>query len=378
MTKVRRAIALAVALTIFIALPAGAAPFVFPVPDQDGFPLNTDPPSVTAASWILYDESTDMVLAEWDADTRRPMASITKIMTVMLALENGGVNDEVVVSEVAAGQGGQEMDLVAGETLTLGALVRAAIVRSGNDAAAAIAEHIGGSIDGFVEMMNERAVELGMENTRFANPNGLDASGHYSSARDMLILSRQAMSMPEFAELARSRVLVFPDTPNGTQRTATNTNRILNSYEGVIGVKTGETPNAGLTYVGAAERDGRRLYAVVFRSVGQRAHFADVIALYDWAFNDLGIHGTLTLGIPYEPVAARVSGSPLLVEANVETILHTAAQGVTADPPRPPGEGELPEPTPEIDITRHPDPAPDSVLSTLTYWLGLVFGALDG
>ncbi|HEX6221856.1 MAG TPA: D-alanyl-D-alanine carboxypeptidase family protein [Acidimicrobiia bacterium] len=378
MTKVRRAIALAVALTIFIALPAGAAPFVFPVPDQDGFPLNTDPPSVTAASWILYDESTDMVLAEWDADTRRPMASITKIMTVMLALENGGVNDEVVVSEVAAGQGGQEMDLVAGETLTLGALVRAAIVRSGNDAAAAIAEHIGGSIDGFVEMMNERAVELGMENTRFANPNGLDASGHYSSARDMLILSRQAMSMPEFAELARSRVLVFPDTPNGTQRTATNTNRILSSYEGVIGVKTGETPNAGLTYVGAAERDGRRLYAVVFRSVGQRAHFADVIALYDWAFNDLGIHGTLTLGIPYEPVAARVSGSPLLVEANVETILHTAAQGVTADPPRPPGEGELPEPTPEIDITRHPDPAPDSVLSTLTYWLGLVFGALDG
>jgi D-alanyl-D-alanine carboxypeptidase len=378
MTRAKRVIALVFALTLAIALPATAAPLVFPAMDQDGFPIDTDPPSVTAASWVLYDESTDMVLAEWDADTRRPMASITKIMTVLLALENGDVDEPVVVSDLAAGQGGQEMDLVAGETLTLGALVRAAMVRSGNDAAAAIAEHIGGSIDGFVTMMNERASELGMENTHFVNPNGLDANGHYSSARDMLVLSRQAMSMPEFEELARSRALVFPDTPDGAQRSATNTNRILSTYEGVIGVKTGETPNAGLTYVGAAERDGRRLFAVVFRSVGQRAHFADAIALYDWAFNELGIQGTLALGIPYEPVAERVDGSPLEVEANVEALLHTAAQGVTDDPPRPVGGEQIPALTPEIDITRHPDPAPDSVLSTLTYWLGLVTGAFDG
>jgi len=379
MTRATRVIAVAIALILAIALPAGAAPFVFPAMDQDGLPIDTDPPSITAASWILYDESTDMVLAEWDADTRRPMASITKIMTVMLALENGDVDEEVVVSEVAAGQGGQEMNLVAGETVTLGALVRAAMVRSGNDAAAAIAEHIGGSVEGFVTMMNERAAELGMDDTHFVNPNGLDANGHYSSARDMLTLSRQAMAMPEFEELARSRALVFPDSPNGEQRSATNTNRILNSYEGVIGVKTGETPNAGLTYVGAAERQGRRLYAIVFRSVGQRAHFTDAIALYDWAFNELGIQGTLALGIPYEPIAERVDGSPLQVEANVEALLHTAAQGIT-DSPQPSGEDELrlPVPPPEIDITRHPDPAPDSVLSTLAYWLGLVTGAFDG
>ncbi|HEX6287499.1 MAG TPA: D-alanyl-D-alanine carboxypeptidase family protein, partial [Acidimicrobiia bacterium] len=341
MTRATRAIAVAIALITMIALPAGAAPFVFPVMDPDGFPVDTNPPSITAASWILYDESTDMVLAEWDADTRRPMASITKIMTVMLALEKGNVDDEVVVSEVAAGQGGQEMGLVAGETVTLGALVRAAMVRSGNDAAAAIAEHIGGSIEDFVTMMNERAAELGMADTNFVNPNGLDASGHYSSARDMLTLSKQAMSIPAFEELARSRALVFPDSPNGDQRSATNTNRILNSYEGVIGVKTGETPNAGLTYVGAAERDGRRLYVVVFRSIGQRAHFADAIALYDWAFHDLGIQGTLALGIPYEPVADRVDESPLQVEANVETLLHTAAQGITTKAPGPSNEEEV-------------------------------------
>lgn len=366
------------ALTLSTAPAALSAPLVFPLVDQDGFPVDPSPPSVTAASWILYDESSDLVLGEWDADGRRPMASITKIMTVMLALEEGNTSDPVLISEEAAGQGGQEMGLVAGETVTLGALVRAAMLRSGNDAAAAIAEHIGGSIEGFVTMMNERAVELGMVNTHFANPNGLDASGHYSTARDMLVLGRQAMSMPEFEELARSRVMVFPDAPDGTARSASNTNRILNTYEGTIGVKTGETPNAGLTYVGAAERDGRRLFAVVFRSVGQRAHFADAIELFDWAFEDLRIQGTLSVGTPYQPVAARVEGSPLVAEADVETVAHVAASGLTADPPVPPGS-DTPPPFPqEIEIKRDPNPAPDSVLSTVTYWFGLVTGMFDG
>lgn len=366
-----------VAMTILAALPAGAAPLVFPSIDQEGFPIDTTPPQVTAASWILYDASTDMVLAEKDADTRRPMASITKIMTVMLALENGEMDDEVVVSEEAAGQGGQEMGLVAGETVTLGALVRAAMVHSGNDAAAAIAEHIGGSIDGFVEMMNDRAIELGMVDTHFSNPNGLDASGHYSTPRDMLTLTRQAMSMPEFEELVRSRVLVFPDAPDGSQRMATNTNRILNTYNGVIGVKTGETPNAGLTYVGAAERDGRRLYVVVFRSVGRRAHFADAIALYNWAFNDLGIQGTLAMGIPYHTVAKRVPESPMLVEADSTNSTEVSApEAPTVSGPV--GSEELTTTSAEDGTTRQPEPAPDSVLSTLTFWLGLITGATGG
>lgn len=368
---------IAAALTLGTASVASAAPLVFPLVDQDGFPVDPSPPSVTAASWILYDESSDLILGEWDADGRKPMASITKIMTVMLALEEGNTSDPVRISEDAAGQGGQEMGLVAGETVTLGALVRAAMLRSGNDAAAAIAEHIGGSIEGFVEMMNDRAVELGMVNTHFANPNGLDASGHYSSARDMLILGRQAMSMPEFEELARSRVMVFPDAPDGTARSASNTNRILNTYEGTIGVKTGETPNAGLTYVGAAERDGRRLFAVVFRSVGERAHFADAIELFDWAFEDLRIQGTLSVGTPYQALAARVDGSPLTAEADVETVVHAAASGLTADPPAPPGSDNPPG-SQEIEIKRDPDPAPDSVLSTVTYWFGLVTGMFDG
>lgn len=376
MKQLGRSAILAVTLVFVLAIPAAASTFVFPPHNQNGFP-HDGPPSVTASSWIIYDEMSDQVLAEWDADTARPPASITKIMTVLLAIENGNMKDEVRISETAAGQGGQEIGLVAGETVTLGALVRAAMVRSGNDSAAAIAEHIGGSINGFVRMMNERAAELGMENTHFANPNGLDAEGHYSNARDMLILGRHTMSIPEFEDLARSRVMVFPDTPDGTDRSATNTNRILNSYPGSIGVKTGETPNAGLTYVGAAERNGRRLFAVVFNSVGRRAHFADAIKLFDWAFEDLGINGSLYLGIPYQSAMDKVGPSPLVVEADVESYLHTASQGVTGAPPSPSGEEPASEP-PTIEVTRHPDPAPTSIPSTLAYWLGLVTGANGG
>lgn len=368
---------LAAGVLISVAVPAAAAPLSFPYRASDGFPVDYDPPPVTAASWILYDESTDTVLAEWDADARRPMASITKIMTVLLALENGDLDDEVVISEEVAATGGQEIGLVAGETVELRALVRAALLRSGNDAAAAIAVHIGGSIDGFVAMMNQRAVELGMTNTHFMNPHGLDTDGHYSSARDMLTVGRQAMSIPEFANIVRSRVMVFPDAPDGTARSATNTNRILNTYEGSIGVKTGETPRAGLTYVGAAERYGRRLFAVVFGSEGQRAHFADAIALFDWAYEDLGVQGMVAVGSPYQPITERLTPSPLLVEADREALISTAAQGVMGDPTTS-SEDPDSEALAAMAVTRRPDPAPDSLVSTLTYWLGLVTGAFDG
>jgi serine-type D-Ala-D-Ala carboxypeptidase (penicillin-binding protein 5/6) len=377
MRRLARSAFLASVVTFTLAIPAAADPLVFPARNQDGFP-HQGPPVVSASAWIIYDETTDMVLGSWDADNARPMASITKIMTVLLALENGSLSDQVIISEEAAGTGGQEIGLVAGETVSLAALVRAAMIRSGNDAAAAIAEHIGGSVDGFVQMMNDRAAELGMENTHFTNPHGLDMAGHYSSPQDMLIVARQAMSIPEFVEIARARMMVFPDTPTGTPRSAANTNRILNSYDGSIGIKTGETPNAGLTYVGAAERNGRRLFVVVFNSVGRRAHFSDAIQLFNWAFNDLRINGTLYAGVPYQAVAASVEQSPLVAEAGVETLVHTAVQGLTAEVPASPGGGTTSGERPVIEITRHPDPAPRSILSTFTYWLGLVAGADDG
>ncbi|MGD2101374.1 MAG: D-alanyl-D-alanine carboxypeptidase family protein [Acidimicrobiia bacterium] len=366
-----RAALVLIAASMLLALPAVAAPFEFPLLPGDGFPVSYDPPSVTASSWILYDESTDTVLGEWDANTRRPIASITKIMTVLLAIENGEPDDEIRISQEVADTGGQVIGLVAGETVELQALIRAALLRSGNDSAAAIAEHIGGSIEGFVEMMNQRAQQLGMNDTHFVNPHGLDEDGHYSSARDMLTLGRQAMSYPEFAEVARSRVMVFPDAPDGSLRTATNTNRILNSYNGIIGVKTGETPRAGLTYVGAAERQGRRLYAVVLGSVGRRAHFADAIELFNWGFGDLGTQGMLSVGALYEPIAVRATRSPLLVEADSLAPSPSQEQGVASGPP------EETVTTQTVEMTRRPDSGPDSLLSTLTYWFGLLAGASD-
>jgi D-alanyl-D-alanine carboxypeptidase (penicillin-binding protein 5/6) len=377
MRRVVGAALLAAGIFVFSALPAAAAPLSFPYRAADGFPVDYDPPPVTAASWILYDESTDTILGEWNADTPRPIASITKIMTVTLALENGGLDDDVLISDEVAKTGGQHIGLVAGETVKLGALIRAALLYSGNDAAAAIAEHIGGSIDGFVEMMNQRAQELGMVNSHFMNPHGLDTDGHYSSARDMLILARHAMSIPEFANVVKSRVMVFPDAPDGTLRGATNTNRILNSYEGSIGVKTGETPRAGLTYVGAAERYGRRLYAVVLHSEGRRGHFADATALFDWAFEDLGVQGMLSVDAPYQPIAQRVTPSALLVEAGPDDVITASPQGVTPTPDAS-SEETGPGSSSESEIVRQPDPAPDSLVSALTYWLGLATGAFDG
>lgn len=360
-----------------LAAPVLATGFVFPVRPEEGFP-QSEPPRVTASSWIIYDELTDTVLGSWDADTRRPPASITKIMTVLVAVENGDLDEMVTISEEAAGTGGQEIGLVVGEQVTLGALVRAALIRSGNDAATAIAEHIGGSVEGFAAMMNAKAAELGMANSNFITPHGLDTNGHYSSARDMLLVGVAAMNHPELADIARSRVLVFPDTPNGSARSATNTNRILNSYDGVVGIKTGETPRAGLTYVGAAERNGRRLYVVVFKSVGRRAHFADAIALWNWAFNSLGIHASIGGGIPYQPIADRVTPSPLLEEAAIETYLAATTSGVTAEPPTPPGLITPPPPEQPSLVTRRPSNAPSSVMATLRYWIGLATGEFDG
>lgn len=368
--------ATAVLLTT-LALPVLGAGFVFPLRSEDGFP-QSEPPSVTASSWIIYDDLTGTVLASWDADTRRAPASITKIMTVLVAIENGNPDDVVTVSENAARTGGQEIGLVTGEQVTLGALIRAAIVRSGNDAATAIAEHIGGSVEGFAVMMNAKAAELGMENSHFVTPHGLDTDGHYSSPRDMLKAGIAAMAHPEIEDIARSLILVFPDTPNGTARSATNTNRILTSYDGAIGVKTGETPRAGLTYVGAAERDGRRLYVVVFKSVGRRAHFADAIALYDWAFESLAVHATIGGGIPYRPIAERVSPSALFAEADLETLLATTTSGVSADPARPPGLITPPPPELPLHVTRRPDDSPSGLFNTLGYWIGLMTGEFSG
>ncbi|MEA1903194.1 MAG: D-alanyl-D-alanine carboxypeptidase family protein [Actinomycetota bacterium] len=373
MSRRTLATTLTVVVALSLSLPALASPGKFPVRVQDGFPM-PEPPAVTAAAWVLFDESMDQVLASQAVDEERAMASTTKIMTGLLAIERGSLDDLVVVSENAAGTGEREIDLVAGETLTLDALLKAAMIHSANDAATAIAEHIGGSVEGFVDMMNERAQELGLTETSFANPHGLDAPEHHSSANDLLELARVAMSHQGLADIVRSRIVVFPDAPDGTKRIGTTTNLMLGSYDGAGGIKTGFTAQALLTFVATAERDGRRLYAVVLGSDGSRAHFADATALFDYGFTQLRIVGTVASQIPYASVQGRVSPSPLVATANIETFVHLAGQGLVTDPPTPPVAVPEPTPLPISVVNRHPGDSPEDLWTSMSFWWKLVQG----
>ena len=363
----------ALALALFLlATPAAAAPFTYPAPVVQPYPA-PEAPQVTAASWILYDETSEVVIAEQNAEEERSIASVTKIMTGLIALENSYPTEPVTISEEAANTGEKEIELVAGETLTMEALFKALMIHSANDAATAIAEHISGSVDEFVDLMNERAVDLGLTNTHFANPHGLDAPGNYSSAQDLLTLSQIAMTNPEFAEVVRAKTLVFPEAPDGTTRRGSSTNLLLSSYPGTIGVKTGFTSQALLTFVAAAERDGRRLYAVVLGSDGDRAHFSDAAALFDYGFRDLGYFGHAVTNTPYVALMGRHSPTPLVAEGNMETYLHLAGQGLMLESPSPMIEAPQPTPPPIIEVTRSAEPGPRTILDAMRYWLDQAF-----
>lgn len=358
---------LGVAVVLTVAVPAQGAPFTYPPPVIEAVPT-PEPPEISAPSWILYDDTVDVVIAERNADEPRAVASVTKIMTGLLALELSSPEEMVTVSERAAATGEKVIGLVAGETLPMEALFKALMINSANDAAVAIAEHVAGSVEEFVALMNRRAGELGLTGTSFSNPHGLDAPDHYSTARDLLDLTLTAMANPEFAAVVKARAMTFPPAPDGTIRRGVSTNLMLWEYPGTIGVKTGFTNAAMLTFVAAAERDGRRLYAVVLGSEGRRGHFDDVTRLFDYGFEQLRYYGYAMTGSPYLAAKARVTPDPLVAEGNVEAYLHLAAQGLLLG--RPSGEGgEDPDPIEVTEVTRAPDQGPDSVLEALGYWL---------
>jgi len=368
----RRA-ALAALLVLMPAMTAHAAPFSFPTPEGDGFP-DPGPSQVGAPSWILYDTLTDRVLSSRAEDERRWIASITKIMTALLAIELGDFDDQVVVTQAAAETIGQSLGLVTGEMIGLGALVKAALIFSANDAAAAIADHLGGGQDGFAALMNQRAEELGMANTHFVNPHGIDRPGHYSTARDLLTLARFAMENPEFAAIVGSRGVVLPDAPDGTRRMAKATNWMLGRYEGATGIKTGSTPRSGLTFVGSAERDGRRLFVVILGAGGNRGQFAAAQALFDYGFGRLGIYATVLNGVPYRSVMTDPGPSPLLTMAGAETLLHLASLGLALEEPSPLIALPEPEPPPVVRVDRRVQRSDEPFVDALTHWLALFVG----
>lgn len=251
--------------------------------------------SVSARSAILIEQESGRVLFEKDAYKVSRIASITKIMTAILAIESGKMDEKVKVSEKAAGTEGSSLYLKPGEKIKLEDLVYGLMLRSGNDAAVAIAEHVGGSLEGFVFMMNEKAREIGMKNTHFANPHGLDDhEDHVSTAYDMAILTRYAMKNEVYRKIAGTKKHRAPNPTEKWDRVWKNKNRLLTEkYKYSTGGKTGYTKRAKRTLVSTAKKGDFELIAVTLDAPDD---WNDHIQMFETAFADYDVAEILSKG----------------------------------------------------------------------------------
>ncbi len=244
-------------------------------------PRTTDPDPSTE-HFVVVDGDSGAILFQQNAFQPIAPASLTKIMTAVLAIEHGGLSDQVKVHvDAAAFEGSSVMGLRVNSEVSFRDLLYGMMLLSGNDAAMAIASHVAGSERAFVKMMNDKAAWLKLGGTHFANPDGFDADDQYSCPADMVALARYAMQYPLFRAIVSSATYQLRD-PNGL-RTIRNVNDLLTAYPGADGVKTGDTPRAGRASVATAVRDGHRVYAAFMRSTDGAV--ADGVLLLDWAFN---------------------------------------------------------------------------------------------
>jgi D-alanyl-D-alanine carboxypeptidase (penicillin-binding protein 5/6) len=253
-------------------------------------------PAVTAPEAYLFDADTGMVFYTKHADEEHPMASTTKVMTMLLAVERGNLDQVVTVGADAAAlvrPDSSYMGLRKGEKLTLRDLLYGLVLPSGNDAAVAIADAIGGSVPQFVAMMNQRAGELGLTHTHYVTPHGLDAPGHYTSARDLAVLGAVAM---QNATLRQITSVKFYDIPKTSEHKAYHLHsgndllpRQLSPYPGAIGIKPGYTGSAGFTMAFAAVRHGHMIVGAVLGDPSWQVRITDMRALLDWGFEQEGL-----------------------------------------------------------------------------------------
>lgn len=264
---------------------------------------NTDL-GLNAKSAILMEESTGNILYESNPDERLPIASVTKVMTMLLimeAVDSGKISldDMVTVSENAMSYGGSTMFLETGEQLTVNDMLKGIAVASANDGCVAMAEHLAGSESAFVDMMNEKAKELGMENTHFMNTNGLDEDDHYSSARDVAIMSRELMKH----ETIFNYTSIWMDTLRGGKFQLANTNKLIRFYDGANGLKTGSTSKALCCLSAAAKRNDMQLIAVVLGAPTSAERFASAKSLLDYGFANYAVNTQITAGDEVQNIA---------------------------------------------------------------------------
>jgi len=280
------------------------------------------PPTVEAAAAILMDAETGRILWEKNAHQPMAMASTTKIMTAVLAIESGRMDEAVTVSSRAASAPRVKMGLSTGEKVRLGDLMLALMLESSNDAAVAVAEHLAGTVEDFCVLMTQKARELGAENTVFETPSGLDAGNHHSTAHDLAVITRYALAVPGFIALTNTAHASFKS--DRREYSMNNRNRLLAEYSGANGVKTGFTGKAGHCFVGAARRDDMQLISVVLASgwgdKGRAQKWLDTKAVLDYGFNNFRFETIIT--------AEDIAGEMPVTRSRAQVVEYAYGSGV--------------------------------------------------
>ncbi|MBD3293450.1 MAG: D-alanyl-D-alanine carboxypeptidase, partial [Armatimonadia bacterium] len=272
------------------------------------------PPELECGAAVLIDPGTRQFLFEHNADDRRFPASLTKMMTALLVAEAGDLHRTVTISERAASVGETSMNLTEGEQLKLEHILMGALLPSANDAATACAEAVSGSVEDFVARMNQRAMELGMDETHFVNPHGLHDEEHYSTARDMAILSLHVMGRAELRPIVRKQEAVVPWPSKPHDRKLLNRNRMLEHWPAADGIKTGYTRQAGDCLAASAYVDGWRLICVVLDC--EEKPWVEARKLLEWGFDNF---------LKVALVSAELTEATIEVEGGVEDLVQARA-----------------------------------------------------
>ncbi|MGE5543072.1 MAG: D-alanyl-D-alanine carboxypeptidase family protein [Bacillota bacterium] len=279
-------------------------------------PSGSTGPAITAVSAVLIDASTGVAIWEKDCDRRMAPASITKVLTAAVVLDSLSPEEIVTVSKAASSVPGSSVYLVENERVCVRDLLYGLILNSGNDAAVALAERISGSVGEFCHLMNETAARIGSLNSSFENPHGLDSDNHYTTARDMALIAKYAMSKPLFREVAGTTTYAWEGRAWST--TLINHNRLLWQYDGCTGVKTGFTSGAGHTLIASAARDGRELIAVLLDGDAAATLRREACLLFDYGFDnclaDLNDPGEIvdTAPLPFGKKVDLIAAQPFL------------------------------------------------------------------
>ena len=247
----------------------------------------TKEPSLDARIGLIFDRSSKRILYEKNGLKQVPMASTTKIMTSIVVLENANLSDVVTVDKKAAGTGGSRLGLSTNDKITVHDLLYGLMLRSGNDAAVALAIHVGGSVEGFAEMMNQKAKQMGWNNSHFVTPHGLDEKEHYTTAYELACMADYALEIPKFKEIVGSKSYYI--TINGQSRLIYNTHELLGNLSGVYGVKTGFTNGAGRCLVTACKRGDLDIITVVLGADTKTIRTKDSMKLIEYAYQNYEI-----------------------------------------------------------------------------------------